>query len=910
MPSVLGLVNLIDHRYTHGQLLADAGTGGGSLLREVLKLMRSCESEPSMRLVVPNVISAIETLCRNEAMAADLLKEGFVVELLAVASDVSAGEGLVALSMRRSAVQALCALSQINGAKLELKKRGALELAVDLLDSNGSGAHAELARAGSVLSCNLCLHPENKRDIAVHPLLQALISAMQSSPTRWHKTRRISSDDTELSLALAALATDPALLPRLAHPETTKAIHAVLRSRGASHEACRHAMWAASSLATHRPVEPSLLDSAFLATLVSFANHEDRRTRQDAMRTVGFLCMEAPKLLPRGSSDRMSLLSVVVRCGMSTDTVLQELSLLVLGLWAEDLTLHSELVYGGALAPLVLALNAPWTPAGQPAPKGHLYGARALSCIAIHSTYRNLICDAGALPPLLKLINSTDATVRLSACRAICSISNDAEGSLAILRDGGLGTILTAESGNHTQGAPGSGARTPVKSMKTSGRPLLAATLRSPTSPSTADVGGNRTDDDDDDDERDDLHVRESENTKGEEDDAFLRRGGCTFPSQPAAGRPSGVGEGGTDAVEGEGKFRLAREALEREYASKAAANCYAAWKLEDETFQAEEERFEHLEQALSASSVGALSAITEALEVSPASPFTPTLGPGRTAGDVPDSPRSLEARLGSVAKTRPPPDMRAVGVATPAGPGSLPRAPLRAPLQGTDRVNGTHAASRRAAAAPVVSTGVKRLERLTAARGSTSFRVTRPDTVLLSAAFVGWKYLCAIRAHENELRQQDGAAKVLQGANRKHQKKRQTKSATKIQAGFRGKKVRAAQRADERATAMGSVAMTSVMGSAIRDEEIGMVNAVAGIEAGGAAEVEGGGSAERTAQQAAISRSEMDEAAEKIQAVFKGRKVRKKTAAEKAMEREAMERVQKRASLVESTDRRSRGIR
>ena len=66
---MLGFVNLVDHRYTHAQLLADCGAGGGSLLQEVLRLLRECGAEPSMRLVVPNVISAIETLCRNEAMA-------------------------------------------------------------------------------------------------------------------------------------------------------------------------------------------------------------------------------------------------------------------------------------------------------------------------------------------------------------------------------------------------------------------------------------------------------------------------------------------------------------------------------------------------------------------------------------------------------------------------------------------------------------------------------------------------------------------------------------------------------------------------------------------------------------------------------------------------------------------------
>ena len=159
--AVLGFVNLVDHRYTHGQLLADSGAGGGSLLHEVLRLLRECQTEPSMRLVVPNVISAIECLCKNDAMAPSLLAGGFASELLAVASDKSHGEGLVALSMRRSAVQALTALSQISEAKVELKKRGALELAVELLD----GPYPELASVGSVLTCNLCMHAANKLDV-------------------------------------------------------------------------------------------------------------------------------------------------------------------------------------------------------------------------------------------------------------------------------------------------------------------------------------------------------------------------------------------------------------------------------------------------------------------------------------------------------------------------------------------------------------------------------------------------------------------------------------------------------------------------------------------------------------------------------------------------------------------------
>ena len=330
--------------------------------------------------------------------------------------------------MQRSAVQALTALSQIAEAKVILKKQGAVELACDLLLSE----HSELRRSAALLTSNMSLHSENKRDIATSPLLPQLLLALKAVPHRPMRQRK-AGEDTDLALALAALCADQSLLPILAHPDTTEALLSILSSSRSSKEACRHAAWAFGSLSTHRPVEPSLLSTRCINTLCAFADNDDRSTRRDAMRSVCWLCMDAPHTLPRGSPERMALLSIVVRCGMSTDGVLQELALLSLGLWSEDLSLHAEIVYSGCLGPLVLALKAPWVPP-HPVPKAHLHAARALANIAIHATYRPLIVDAGGIVPLTKLIGSAHPTVRLSACRVICSLSSDASGALAILQ--------------------------------------------------------------------------------------------------------------------------------------------------------------------------------------------------------------------------------------------------------------------------------------------------------------------------------------------------------------------------------------------------------------------------------------------------------------------------------------------
>lgn len=92
---------------------------------------------------------------------------------------------------------------------------------------------------------------------------------------------------------------------------------------------------------------------------------------------------------------------------------------------------------------------------------------------------------------------------------------------------------------------------------------------------------------------------------------------------------------------------------------------------------------------------------------------------------------------------------------------------------------------------------------------GSTVFRVHNKDLVLLSAIIVGWRYLLSeskkARAAQRRTSRGkapeevvDQAARVLQNANRKHQRKRQSKGATRIQASFRGKKAREETREKE----------------------------------------------------------------------------------------------------------------
>ena len=65
-------------------------------------------------------------------------------------------------------------------------------------------------------------------------------------------------------------------------------------------------------------------------------------------------------------------------------------------------SLHAELVYAGALRPLVLASRQPCAPSGNP-PRSHLLAVRSLANIAVHSTYRKHLVETEALPALLEV---------------------------------------------------------------------------------------------------------------------------------------------------------------------------------------------------------------------------------------------------------------------------------------------------------------------------------------------------------------------------------------------------------------------------------------------------------------------------------------------------------------------------
>ena len=132
------------------------------------------------------------------------------------------------------------------------------------------------------------------------------------------------------------------------------------------------------------------------------------------MRAVCWLASDAAASLPRTAPERPLLIRTVVRCGMATDSDLQELALLVLGLWAERIPMHTEIVAANVLEPLVLAVDYPLSPL-EPLPILHMRGARALGCLSVHACYQSLIVAEGALPPLLELMRSTShPQVRLS----------------------------------------------------------------------------------------------------------------------------------------------------------------------------------------------------------------------------------------------------------------------------------------------------------------------------------------------------------------------------------------------------------------------------------------------------------------------------------------------------------------
>ena len=133
-------------------------------------------------------------------------------ELLTVATDTSTGDGLIALSMRRSAVQALVAMSKGQHAKIELKNEGAMQLASDLLES---ATDEGLRRGGATLACNLCLHPDNKHDVVASPLFTQIMLNVQDD-TRGAEDEELCSRcrATKINAHMAAAAIDGATVGR------------------------------------------------------------------------------------------------------------------------------------------------------------------------------------------------------------------------------------------------------------------------------------------------------------------------------------------------------------------------------------------------------------------------------------------------------------------------------------------------------------------------------------------------------------------------------------------------------------------------------------------------------------------------------------------------------------------------
>ena len=119
--AVAGFVNLSNHSYSQQQLLAEG------LLVEVRNLLLACEAKASMQICVPQIIGAISALSRNGALRPLLLEAGLMANLCAVAGDDSRGDGLISISMRKSAVQAIVQLCQTPEAAGERKPGGEVD---------------------------------------------------------------------------------------------------------------------------------------------------------------------------------------------------------------------------------------------------------------------------------------------------------------------------------------------------------------------------------------------------------------------------------------------------------------------------------------------------------------------------------------------------------------------------------------------------------------------------------------------------------------------------------------------------------------------------------------------------------------------------------------------------------------
>ena len=381
---------------------------------------------PSLRLIV----YGIALLCANETMAPELLAEGFVAELMRI---LSIHAKLNDLYVRRNATHALTALSFNEAARLEIKRLGGFQLATELLQQNPMET-LDLRWQGSMLACNLCMHEANRLDAVRSPMLPTMLQLVLPPPT--------SGEAEQVALALATLCADKSILPHLPTADVTGSLLALAQI--GSLVAKQHAFWALSNLSTTRPTHPSLLSEEALFTLIHAVSAEgapSRQARRDALTALKWLTVN-PEIGPAcqrvegAGSGR--LLAVIVKCGMVSDVELCNPALLILARWADNIYYHAELVIGGALPPLILALQHPSEKTEYP----HVYGARGLACISIHRYFSRMIREGGSCAPLLELMHSSWPRIRKSACRAVCNLAKDIDGSLELLRIGGMSTAL------------------------------------------------------------------------------------------------------------------------------------------------------------------------------------------------------------------------------------------------------------------------------------------------------------------------------------------------------------------------------------------------------------------------------------------------------------------------------------
>ena len=372
----------------------------------------------SMRLIV----YALACLCGNRAITPQLLGTGFVAELVRVSFGDDPEDAIV----QRNGVYGIALLSYTVDAQVEIRQAGGLILAAKLIGHRDADIH----RHGAKLACNLCLHPSNKQEAFLSPLLDQMLSAATEVAST---TGASSRDADDLALAIASLTVDLSLIAQLDVPRLLSSLLILLEL--GSDVTRQHAAWALSNVATLRPTAPELLEPTMLHELMrcaSYGGAPSRSGRRDALRCLSWMVSEH-RLGP--GYDGGGLLEIVVQCATSSDLELQDAALLMLATWTERVAYHAELIHGGVMEPLVWSLS-------YTSPVAQLCGARALACLSIHEYYLPKMVQAGAAEPLVRLMRSRVPHVRQSACRAACALSTNVAGSLELLHFSGMASGL------------------------------------------------------------------------------------------------------------------------------------------------------------------------------------------------------------------------------------------------------------------------------------------------------------------------------------------------------------------------------------------------------------------------------------------------------------------------------------